>query len=722
MDSFTDDRLRHLGRHRAADQALRPGPAHRGRHRRRGPPHPDHPVPARGVRPGRGQPVRADPGNGDQLRGAPGSGPQGRPAGRRAAQELRRGPAAAPAATAARGAAADRGTRPARRRGVRRLVQRHAPLPGHRPGGLAARLGHDRTGYAEGVDRIALRDASGDRYLTAGEDGDLRLRPDRRRRRNRQRGRVPRTAPGRTRPSGSTCSTGARGSVALRVAANGRHVSVDDTGQLVANDRPARTAGWSGRPSGWSNGPARRVVALRTSPAHRRADGTSISWDRTAEVERGAGGTASAAAPRRVGGRGQATEFSRSCWSTAWPRRCDGARRRRRRRGGGGQPPAGQRPGDRGPGRPRPAAGPGGAGPGGARGQPAHRARRSPAATRTRSTGPTSTCRRSCGPPTAVRSSATRWPTCCSATPTRPAGSPRPGTVRRRPAGPARLRHHRHRRDLPLLPGHPALPVRARPQLHHVRVPRPDRWPIGGPPAPRRSRSAVTVTNTGTRPATRWSSSTPASAVPGQAARCGSCAASGGSHLAPGSRRGAPSDCRPRKLAFWDVTRGRLVVEAARHQVHGRPFLDRHRAGSYRSLCDGEADPTARRARPAPSRATDYDGLGRGRPCVARERRPAGRRRGSRGRGWISFERGRLRRGLSPRRCAYDGLRTGRQRESEAVTLRLDGRSGWTARSLGRRSCRSPETGTPGPTFRSHALERPGSRISTWSSARPGSG
>ena len=43
--------------------------------------------------------------------------------------------------------------------------------------------------------------------------------------------------------------------------------------------------------------------------------------------------------------------------------------------------------------------------------------------------GAASTCRRSCGPRTAGRRPATRSPTCCSATATRPGGSPRPGTA-----------------------------------------------------------------------------------------------------------------------------------------------------------------------------------------------------------------------------------------------------------------------------------------------------
>ena len=49
--------------------------------------------------------------------------------------------------------------------------------------------------------------------------------------------------------------------------------------------------------------------------------------------------------------------------------------------------------------------------------------------------------------------------------------------LRRRTARPARLRHHRQRRDLPLPPGHPALPVRARPDLLPRRVRQPA--PVG---------------------------------------------------------------------------------------------------------------------------------------------------------------------------------------------------------------------------------------------------
>ena len=85
--------------------------------------------------------------------------------------------------------------------------------------------------------------------------------------------------------------------------------------------------------------------------------------------------------------------------------------------------------------------------------------------------GRRSTCRPSCGPRTAARSSGTRWPTCSSATPS-PAGRLTQTWYRRRAELPDLLDYDiiAGRRDLPVLPRHAALPVRPRPDLHHVRL------------------------------------------------------------------------------------------------------------------------------------------------------------------------------------------------------------------------------------------------------------
>ena len=82
----------------------------------------------------------------------------------------------------------------------------------------------------------------------------------------------------------------------------------------------------------------------------------------------------------------------------------------------------------------------------------------------TRSTGSRRTSRRSCGRRTPARRPATRSPTCCSATSTPPAGSPRPGTARDADL-PSILDYDiiGSRPDLPVLPRHAAVRVRARP-------------------------------------------------------------------------------------------------------------------------------------------------------------------------------------------------------------------------------------------------------------------
>ena len=89
---------------------------------------------------------------------------------------------------------------------------------------------------------------------------------------------------------------------------------------------------------------------------------------------------------------------------------------------------------------------------------------------------------------------------------------------RLRAAGHPRLRHHHQRRHLPVLPRHPALPVRARPVVHHVRVLQP-----GHVAALRRRRGHRDGDRVGHqhRPADRHRGGAalhPPAAVPGQAA------------------------------------------------------------------------------------------------------------------------------------------------------------------------------------------------------------
>ena len=149
-------------------------------------------VPARRVRPGR-RPVRRHQAGRGQHPGAPAAGPQDRRRGDRAAEE-RRPHAAADAAATKR-----RGDRPAGEHGLHRLVLRHPALPGHPArrhqgaAGAARRRPPPRAQTASrcGTPQPAIRHR--DRLgATTPRDGDRRRR--------------------RRRPRSSTSSTGARAS------------------------------------------------------------------------------------------------------------------------------------------------------------------------------------------------------------------------------------------------------------------------------------------------------------------------------------------------------------------------------------------------------------------------------------------------------------------------------------------------------------------------------
>ena len=318
---------------------------------------------------------------------------------------------------------------------LRRLVQRHPAVRGDRlraawPSGSAT------------ARSSSPRASTGSRCAPTAGRG---------RRTDRRSALAWRPAPAGAEPA-STCSTGATACSRCAAVANGRLPDASAT--------TARSSTTSRGPSGW-------VVRETFRLAPRRRAARRAAARRQRPVRAVDAGRRAARATRRRRRRPR----SPSSWSIDGRGDAAAGGPRGRRRGGRGrQPSAGQRPRDRGPRRPGAAAGPG-----------RRCCGRSTRPTRAPSLvvheqlpvrdrlGRASTCRRSCGPRTAARSSGTRWPTCSSATPT-PAGRLTQTWYRcaRRAARPARLRHHRQRRDLPLLPRHPAVPVRPRPELHHA--------------------------------------------------------------------------------------------------------------------------------------------------------------------------------------------------------------------------------------------------------------
>lgn len=197
---------------------------------------------------------------------------------------------------------------------------------------IAARIGAESTGYAEGVDRIALREASTNRYLTATADGGLRLLPM-----------VPGGAAGSAAAGTTGSTTGSTGGgtpatpastaapastasgfevfdwgngvFSLR-ASTGCTVSVNDTGQLVADHRLG--------PNGWVVRETFRLVELGNGAVALRhqatgkdivvgaGDSLHLATTAATPVEPGtAGGTAlGGSATAIVGGvAGSATQF-----------------------------------------------------------------------------------------------------------------------------------------------------------------------------------------------------------------------------------------------------------------------------------------------------------------------------------------------------------------------------------------------------------------------------
>ena len=237
-----------------------------------------------------------------------------------------------------------------------------------------------------------------------------------------------------------------------------------------------------------------------------------------------------------------------------------------------------------------------GAAPGGARGQPAHRAGADQQLPVRDRLGAASTCRRCCGRRTAARSTAPRWPTCCSATPT--------------PAGRLTQTWYRSAAELPDLLDYDIIAHATRPtstsaarplypfghglELHHAS----STATCGC--APGRPRTA-TVTSASTsqhrrpRRAPRSCSSTPTSSVRGSSSRCAGCAASGGSGWRPA--RAATVDAHlPRRTSRSGTSPADRRCVETRRTAHGRPLLHRHPA---------DRDPRRqRRADPARDRST----------------------------------------------------------------------------------------------------------------------
>ena len=268
------------------------------------------------------------------------------------------------------------------------------------------------------------------------------------------------TAPAPTRSS--TSSTGARACVTLRSVANGKYVGYDWR-HRSSTTRPSPTAGSCSSSSSSRSSPT--APTWSATPATRRPTTGSA---RTTTSRSAADGTLDAR--RRDAGR--AARFEQG----------DGPRRRRR----GGQQAAqgadaavvvvgsmpfinGREDHDRtthwrSPRR-------SGARQGGAGGEPAHGHGAREQLPDHHRLGAGHVPGDRCGPRTPGRRPATRWPTCCSATATRPGGSPRPGTARdARPARHPRLRHHRNGTHLPVLRRRPAVRLRARAVVHDVRL------------------------------------------------------------------------------------------------------------------------------------------------------------------------------------------------------------------------------------------------------------
>ena len=196
------------------------------------------------------------------------------------------------------------------------------------------------------------------------------------------------------------------------------------------------------------------------------------------------------------------------------------------------------------------------------------------------------------------------------------------------------------------------------------------------------------MTNTGDRGRRRGGPALhPPAAVPGQAAAAPAARLPPRRASTPGEQRDrAGSTLPPADLAFWDVTRGRLVVEAAPHTVMvGRSSTDIRQCGDAVG-CAGETIPprdALDRAARAPSTTTTTPGS----RCATRAR-PRGDAVGAAEAGaWIAFARRRLRT-PAPAECRPGSARsaTGRPCIDAAP-----GRSAWRAGR--RRRCRVPCTG-----------------------------
>ena len=248
IDSFTDNDDRPERRPSTRlTEALRARAAHRGRHRRRGDrAGADHPVPARRVRPGRGQPVRGHHRRGHQLPRAPARWPGRRPARRSCCCKNE-----AACCRSTRPTAHGRGDRPARRHPLRGLVQRHAAVRGDRPR-------RSRRAASAPTGSLSPRASTGSR-CAARPTGWPPWTPTR--------------AGGAAVPTAASAAAVRRGRLGQRRArrcgppptagyAHGRR-------GRAARQRPAaaRTAGWCARRSGSTERARRHASRCATSPA-----------------------------------------------------------------------------------------------------------------------------------------------------------------------------------------------------------------------------------------------------------------------------------------------------------------------------------------------------------------------------------------------------------------------------------------------------------------------